>query len=349
MPFERHVFLNYMFARSKTMAPREHTPPMHGARELFHLLGQRFANGNAIVFLSAEESEDPDETKASQEKSSAVRFRRFGWYENDHHNYLALLVEHIDHLEKTFPVVHRQSFVGRDLQADAEERGSATAHVVVRIPKQGDYDVGEYRTAIEVVHGTSRRIIETLINRLLREMSADWTFSVEMKDPRGRRIQKIYKYRPRLELNADIGRSLLGGPRNSTLTHMVFTKRSEKLNTGQETEVEQIDVIGDIEYNISASQAPEDAEERKGWLTKVREKYESLGFKSKLYFRHNAGFTLRAGVRHDESSAADMLLCPKEIVSIDDIERRWRDDMSVATLKALFALLDRDDLWRSGT
>jgi hypothetical protein len=347
MAFDRYVFLNYIFSRSKTRAPREFSPPLHGARELFSMLTALYAKGGAIVYLDAEDDDDPAIAQINRDQSSAIRIRHLQMYETQTNDYVCFLAEHIDNMARSFPVVNRRSFVGRDLEAEAEERGATTAHVVVRLPKEGAFDAGSYRTVIEVVQGVTRRHIDVLLNRQLRQLTEDWSFPVSFPERKGARSRKDYKYRPKLELNADIGRSVTGGPRNSVLSHMVFTKRSERLNTGQEAEVDYIDVIADIEYKIAANQGPENADERQTWLTRIRQRYESIGFSSKLYFRHAAGFILPAGIRHDEATAADMLLCPREIVTIEDEDRRWRAALSEPTLQAMFAIVDRDELWRT--
>lgn len=59
-----------------------------------------------------------------------------------------------------------------------------------------------------------------------------------MSDKKGRSIEKEYRYTPRLELFADIGRKIdfaLSGGRE--LAHMTFTKRSEKQSIAKPTSV----------------------------------------------------------------------------------------------------------------
>ena len=90
-----------------------------------------------------------------------------------------------------------------------EERGALSAHVVVRLPIE-QYDDGSYRCAIEAVHSIPRRVIENFLCRQLRRQAAadELEFSVKQFGKKGKIVERNYRYYPRLELFADIGRKI---------------------------------------------------------------------------------------------------------------------------------------------
>src|SRR6185437_12432839 len=117
--------------------------------------------------------------------------------------------EFVDWNKRSFSVVNTQTFSGRDIQGEDDERGGTTAHVVVRIPKDGDFEDGKYRCAIEVVHPITRADIEYLLCRQLRRQAEmdSWSFRVET-DKGTKKLVNDYRYYSRLELAADVGRTL---------------------------------------------------------------------------------------------------------------------------------------------
>jgi hypothetical protein len=168
------------------------------------------------------------------------------------------LFEFVDASKRSFSVVDMGKLTGREISGESEERGSLSAHVVVRLPIK-QYDDGSYRCAIEVTPHITRSAIEQFLCRQLRrQASADeLTFTAEVSDKKGGVIEKRYRYNPRLELFADIGRKLdfaLSGGRE--LTHMTFTKRSEKKSIGKPTAVDHRDIVADVEFKVAAKQGP---------------------------------------------------------------------------------------------
>jgi hypothetical protein len=145
-----------------------------------------------------------------------------------------------------------------------------------------------------------------------------------MPGKKGKTIEKEYRYNPRLELMADIGRKLdfaLSGGRE--LAHMLFTKRSEKQTIAKATEVAHKDLYADVELKVSAKQGPEDPKERMAWLAVVRGYYESRGYESRMYYRHIGGGILSGQIHQALAGATDLVMCPKELISLKREPRDW--------------------------
>ena len=201
-----------------------------------------------------------------------IWLRDISFHEEGQWQYATLLFEFIDQSKRSFSVVDIQELVGREISGKASERGSRSAHMVVRLPIK-QYDDGSYRCAIEVAHSITRSDIENFLCRQLRrQASADQaSYTVTSTNKKGNPKERIYRYTPRLELFADIGRKIdfaISGGRE--LAHMTFTKRHERRSIGKQTEIMHKDVIADVQLRVSAKQGPEDPEERLSWLAKVR-------------------------------------------------------------------------------
>jgi hypothetical protein len=345
--YQRLVLLNRMVSRSASRAPQEHHPPVHSALELMLILEKRRAAGIAIEYLGSTDDKDEEIRASKGEGHDLLRLSRAHFEQGSDARYITLLIEHIDQRVTSFPVVHTKTFDGRDISGDEDERGASSVHVVIRLPKEGAYDDGNYRCAIESMSsGVTRKQIELFLTRQLRRACPDWTFSATVHK-RGRKPKTTeYRYYPRLELFADVGRKL--GEfvsEGRTLTHMVFTKRSEKESIGQPTAILHEDVIADIEYRISAKQAPADPGEKRTWIENVKQSFELRGFESRLYYRHASGTAMGGGIHQDIAGATDLLICPKEIISLMDQPKRWRNTICPEIVGQMKALLDRNALW----
>lgn len=346
---ERLIILNHIVSRSSTQAGSDHAPPTHGAEELLRILNTRRLNGEAIEYLGATDHEDEKIRRENGLNHDFVRLKSFNIAVMEGKSYAIMLFEHADQTQKSFPVIHRRSLTGRELSGDEEEVGASTAHVVVRLPNQGEYDDGSYRCAIEHVHGgVSRKLISTLMRRQLRRhaRAEQWTFEIFTTNKRGKPEIKKYRYNPKLELLADVGRALADGtPSGRILTSMTFTKRSERRATGRETSVKHAEYEADVAIKVSLTQAPKDPAERRTWVQRIRDEYSELGYTSQLFYRSAAGAEVRGKVHQDVEGAADLLLCPKEVITLDAPARRWREDICTEMVGKLRELLDRYELW----
>ena len=221
------VLLNTMLSISKTRA-RTHKPPTMGGSEIFQILEARRAKNWAVEFLHVDDDRKwtDDERVKNGQGHDCLRLRHLIFEENKSFTYVTGLIEFVDVSIKSFPVVHVETYEGREISGDRQERGASTAHIVVRIPHGLLYDDGKYRCAIEANHEVTRHDIETLFCRQLRRYarSIELTFSAEIQGKRKTRTIE-YKYTPQVNLAADVGRSLKVATRESSLAHMVFIKR----------------------------------------------------------------------------------------------------------------------------
>jgi hypothetical protein len=159
-----------------------------------------------------------------------------------------MLFEFIDDSQKSFPFVDLETFAGREISGKALERGASCAHVVIRLPSDGDFDDGNSRCAFEMVSPTTRMAVERFLNRQIRR-DGEWEFSVTSVDKKSKRpMTKDYRYHGKFDLVADLSRKLAHGAADGkSLSQIVFTKRSERQSVGQQTEVRHEEVIADIE------------------------------------------------------------------------------------------------------
>ena len=150
----------------------------------------------------------------------------------------------------------------------------------------------------------------------------------------------------RLELHADVARSFILGDGTGEVSMMVFTRRSERRHIGEPTSVLHQEFNADVEIKVTAKQAPEDPEERRGWLTRIMQHFEQSGYDSRIYFRHMHGRLVQGSQRDPHiSGAADLLLCSRETISLSAEPRRWRSKIDPHIVGEMKKLLERDELW----
>lgn len=347
--YERIILLNRLVSRSQTRAPAEHKPPTHSGEELFEILTKRVKDNICIEFFDAENDDDDDKVRiAANHGKNFIRVARLSKFENDSWSYVTLLLDFIDNSVKSFPVVDIVKYEGRDLAGGENERGSFSAHMVIRLPKGGGYDDGSYRCAIESISHVSRRNVEYLLSRQLRRYakSFEWIFSVVVPGATNKEKVKEYQYYPKLELFADVGRSLFGSKDEKQLSHVVFTNRSEKQAIAQATAVSHEDIYASVEVKISAKQGPENPADKKEWLNSLKDWYQKRGYETKMYFRHLKGDQVSGAVHPALASAADLLMCPRESIFTETEPRKWVSEISTEIRDQMRQLLDRDELWQ---
>jgi hypothetical protein len=374
---QRFVLLNRLISRSKTRA-RLYTAPTHDAAELLEIVSKRHAKGWAIEFEHLKEGDDAidEDLRITQGQGhNFLRLRQLKWEGNPQESrYVTLLLEHIDQNVRSFPVVHTTTYQGREIQGEEEERGATAAHVVILLPPESALNTGMYRCAIEAVSSISRTAIERFLCRQLRRdavQAGGWTFSVTETGRHRRPVTKEFKYTPRLELVADVGRSLGGGllTDGRTLTSMVFTKRKERHAIGHPTAITHEDVVADLGYRvrgkteidqpmeeevfadveckINANQGPKEPDTQRSWVSAVRKHFEDRGYETRLYFRNVAGGGVFSGEIHPAiAGASDLLICPKEIISLAKLARLWQPDIDPETVEKMKEILNTDAVWQ---
>jgi hypothetical protein len=150
---QRFVLLNRLVSRSATRAPEEHKPPTIPGYELFAVIQGRHQKRWTIEFPRL------PETEIQAEKGEAERIARGRGYdfislrqitidERPPWKVVTMLLEYVDASKRSFSVVHTTNFTGREISGVEDERGSRSAHIVVRLPTT-QYDDGTYRCAIE--------------------------------------------------------------------------------------------------------------------------------------------------------------------------------------------------------
>lgn len=350
--FQRIVLLNHLISRSATHAPNEFKPPAHPAKELLEILQKRRTRKVAVEYLGSGRDANNDEPEriAKGAGHNFIRLSQFRFDQVGDRTFAVMLFEYVDFTQSSFPVVDTVTFDGREIAGKTEERGAAAAHVVVRLPDEGEYDDRRYRCAIEAVHSVTRNDIERFLCRQLRRQSHQegWNFSVEVP-PKGQRkkaVEREYQYSPRLELIADASRKVEHASSDGKiLTQMTFTKRGEKQSVGRPTQVKHEEIVADIEYKIVASQGPDDPKERNKWAQFIRDYYRGLGFDERLYFRHIKGASLSGSVHQDLAGASDLLMCPRELIFLSKEPKRWHPTINRETIEQMIELLNRDQLW----
>ncbi|MCH4560340.1 hypothetical protein [Mesorhizobium jarvisii] len=315
---------------------------------MFEIIKKRVTDGVCIEFFDAENDDDDDKVRvASNHNKNFIRAARLERFEEGSWIYVSLLIDYVDHEVKTFPVVDVVKYEGRDLTGSENERGSFSAHMVIRLPKEGLHDDGNYRCAIESVANVNRRNIEHLLSRQLRRNAkgSGWFFTVVVSDSSKKEKTKEYQYYPKLQLLADVGRSLFG-KEGKMLSHVVFTNRSEKQAIAQATAVTHEDLYATVEVKIAAKQGPEEPEQQKRWLQSLKDYYQMRGYETKMYFRHLKGDQVSGAVHPALASAADLLMCPRESIFTASEPRKWVGEISAETRDRMRELLDRDELWQ---
>jgi hypothetical protein len=346
---EKIVLLNRLVSRSVSRAPQGFNPPTHAGSELLSIIRKKQADGFCIEFFDYEEDPDDDKERiAKNQGKNFIRCNRLEYQESASAHYYTLLVDFVDNGVRSFPVVDIVKYEGRELSGEKDERGATAAHVVIRLPKDDEYDDGTYRCAIEAAPNISRQVIETMLSRQLRRQAKmdEWSFSVTESEKGKKPQSKKYKYHPRLELFADVGRSISGlHPGGKSLSHLVFSKRSEKQSVSQATAVTHEDVYADVELRISAKQGPSDVGKLRQWVDGLKDTYEKRGFATKMYFRHVNGSHVSGAVHPSIVGATDLLMCQKEMIGVSGEARKWVDAIQPEVRDKMKALLDRDELW----
>jgi hypothetical protein len=354
--FQRFVILNRLVSRSVSRAPEAFKPPIVEWFELFTILGERSAAGAAIEFFGATETEkDADET--DDERIVRCAGHNFIWLRQIEivtkgaYKYATLLLEFVDQSKKSFSVVDTSSLKGRDITGAKNERGGVSCHVVVRLPIK-QHDDGDYRCSIEVAHSINRGMIEAFLCRQLRRWAHanELTFEEHMPDKKGKMSVKEYRYNPRLELFADVGRSLsfaTAGGRE--LSHMTFTKRSTKQSIGGKDHVLHQELIADVELKVSAKQGPDNPKERFTWLAGIRSFYETNGYRTRLTYRQlNGGVVVSGNIHQALAGATDLVMCQKELMSLQHAHRDWYSEIDDEIADQMATFLDKDQLWERG-
>lgn len=347
--YSRIILLNRLVSRSVTRAPQEHKAPLHSGIDLFNIIDQRVKDKVCIEFFNVDENivDDAERIKANKNKDS-LRINKIQREVVGSWLYLGMLVTFIDQRITTFPVIDIEEGSGRDLRGGQNERGSFIAHVVVRLPIGSDQrDEGSYRCAVESVTNLSRSNIEKLWSRQLRRVAEtqEWSFDVEISGKR-KPETKHYRYHPRIELLADVGRSMFGsGSGAKTLSHLVFTNQHEKRSFPDPTAIHHEDFFASVELRVSAKQGPDDPEEKRSWIEQLKRQYELRGYKTKMYFRSSKGDRITGTVNPSVEGATDLLMCPREVIHTAISPNKWLDAIQPEIYDKMKALLDRDELW----
>ncbi|WP_315806941.1 MULTISPECIES: hypothetical protein [unclassified Bradyrhizobium] len=341
---QRIILLNRLISRSVSRAPREHKPPLLKGAELFDIIAKSFRRGHAVEFVGLEDDRSGEEQRLARGAGhDCYRLRNFRIDEEEDGRFAVMLFEFIDDAQKSFPLVDLETFAGREISGREQERGASSAHVVVRLPNGDEFDEGNYRCAFESVQPITRMAVERFLNRQIRR-DGEQVFTVTtIKDKKV--ATKDYRFHGRFNLAADLARSMAtsGG---KTLSQIVFTKRSERQSIGHPTAVHHEDVVADIEVKISGKQAPSDPKEQVDWLTWVRKNWETRGYQTKLYYRYASGGLVGGRVHRDIENAHDLMLCPREFVTLSKPPKRWSMRVNSEMVSKLKELLRKDDLWQ---
>jgi hypothetical protein len=343
------VLLNSLVSISKSRAPQEYKPPTESGLRLLQILDQRRKNKIAVEFVGATDDDDEGKRIALGKGFSFLRLGDAKFQTDGSFTYVTMLFQHANQLSKSFPVINTATFEGREIEGEIDERGATSAHVVVRLPSaQSDsFDDGSYRCVIETAPAITRREIQTFLCRQLKREAAGWKFAVQTFKEGKKPTTKDYVWYPRLELHSDVGRSLNGMlGRGSVLSSLTFTKRRDRQSIGKETEVDHQDFFADLEVRVSAKQAPDDPAEKQTWLKGLRSWYEDLGYETKLYWKHQDGGVLSGDVHQAVASATDLVMCPREVISLSAPPNQSKADINAEIAGKMRELLDTEHLWQ---
>jgi len=351
------VLLNWLQSRSATHSRTEAAPTIP-ASQLIDMLRGRLARKFAIEFPGVKDKRLEDENNELQRirsgiGQSCIRLYDIKTEELGEFKYVTLLIKYIDANTKAFPVEDMMEFTGREIAGNETERGVVAIHLATRLPvAESQFDLGKYRCVIDLARGLTRKQVEHFLCRQIRRQTdaEDWSFSVASQTRRGKPITKNYKYTPRLELLSDVGRNLtVAMPGGGDLSSMVFTKREEKQAIGPGTHIKHKDVTANVEIRISGNQAPVDDEEKATWIEAVRSYFTGQGYQSRIYYRHVNGGILGGEIHPDIAGAADLLMCPKEYLTLAEPIRPWEPKVNSGLAAEMKILLNRDELWERST
>jgi hypothetical protein len=186
-----------------------------------------------------------------------------------------------------------------------------------------------------------------LLCRQLRRAaeSSELSFPVRVQKKDGGFETKDYRYSPRLHLVADVGRKLSAGADDRILSHMIFTKRSEKQIIGKGTIADHEEFEADVQFKVSGSQGPDDPGQRRAWAQQVADWYRNRGHEVKFYFRHANGHVEGGSLHKAIAGATDLLMCPRTQILLKKAPKTWVSSISLEIEAALRELVDRDELW----
>jgi hypothetical protein len=348
---QRLVLLNRLVSVSTTRATEDNKPPMFTGREALELIQRRKEKNWAIEYFGLHETagslSKEDERIKSGKGHDFIWLREIKFQDKAQWRFAVMLFEFIDQSKVSFSVVDTVSLEGNEIRGKKNDRGARSAHVVVRLPIK-QYDDRSYRCVIEVSRSITRADIEHFLCKQLRRQAAadELSFHVRWMDAKGKPKEYNYRYTPRLELFADIGRKIdfaLSGGRE--LSHMTFTKRHERRSIGKDTEVKHEDVIADVELRVSAKQGPDDPDKRLGWLAQVRSYFESIGYESRMFYRNLGGGIMSGHVHQDMAGATDIVMCQKELISLSDADKEWYPKIDDELVGQMITHANTDDLW----
>lgn len=346
---EKIVLLNTLQSVSTSRAPGDLKAPVHSAEELFGFIVKRCDEKVAVEFTGGLDDPDDQVRIANGKGQSLVNARAHAIRKHDSYTYLVLLLEYADKDERLFPVLDTSTLLGRELSGKHNERGASQAHLVVRLPPTGAKDIGKYRCILELARGLNRHTVETFLSRQVRRhVITDGSFRFEhlTKDKDGKTVEKTYAYTPKLELLADVGRKLnVSKSSGAEISRMEFVKRSEKLSAGVPTDVISENILGDVKITISAGQLS-NVHSISDAFKALRKSYEQRGYKTKLYFRHpKTKGEFGGSIEQKVASAADLLLCQREVISLPSEPPAWLGSIYTPTVDAMIQLLGDDKLW----
>jgi hypothetical protein len=196
-------------------------------------------------------------------------------------------------------------------------------------------------------------MIENFICRQLRRWARSEELSYDVSAPdkkkAGQINTKAYKYTPRLELSADVGRALsfaTAGGRE--LAQMTFSKRSAKQSIGGKDHVLDEEIIADVVLKYNAKRGPKDPAERVKWFTRLRSLYEQEGYKTNVMYRQLNGAMVTGKIHQALAGATDLVMCQKELMSLKHDYRDWYSNIDDEVADQMATFLGKDELWRRG-
>jgi hypothetical protein len=341
-----------MVARSVSKAPNHAKAPIPSGASMFEAIDERRRANSAIEFFGTSDLErDADETEEDRITRCAglnfIWLRDLKSHQRDGFRYVELLLEYIDQRKTSFSVVDTANLNGRDLSGHENERGCVSTHVVIRLPVVA-LDTGDYRCIIEVAHSINRGMIEQFLCRQLRRWAQDeeLTFDVPVPDPKRGNVIKPYRFNPRMELHADVGRNVgFATGAGSEISYLTFTKSSEKQSIAGKTHVIHDEFLAQVQLKVSAKQGPTDPQERYQWMNNLRTYYQQRGYKTKLSFRHLNGAMITGTLPDALAGASDLMICSKDVIALKST-RDWYSAINRDVVNQMAALLDKDSLWK---
>src|SRR5262249_22817618 len=110
---EQLVLLNRLVSRS--ISRSSHVPPTHSGLELLEILGARAKRNVSVEYFGADDDADEDARVSKGTGHNFIRLRQLQFDETPAARYASLLFEYVDERIRSFPVVHRRTFAGREI------------------------------------------------------------------------------------------------------------------------------------------------------------------------------------------------------------------------------------------